>query len=211
MNEKSWDGSEGQVDVGFENQHNGRLHERLYTVKKTGPKYYVAHFSVSAEHGGDLDIVKVDGPKTLDEKYKRRISLEGEIKEIEYTPETTDSLKSELEELTEDLISDGRKKSRVARERLIKIGKPAIPAILNQIVPLDFTSEDDLGKTNKCVSALRIITGRTFGFSPAMLESAVNESTASDFQISIKRWFGWWERNHKTWKGRDIEKEMEDW
>jgi len=210
VKESSWDNEKGQVDVRLKNTHNGRLQDRSYQISRIGNDLVIFDYTVGPEYGGDLDKPE-DKPKTLDEKYKHRVNPLGEIVEQEYTPDTDKDTVYRLEMLTEDLLGDSRNASREARESLIDLGKKSIPAVLNKMVGLDMKSEEDIAVANKCVSVLRVLTGRSFRFQPGMFLDSMLESQATDLTRSIQRWFGWWDRNKDTWEGRDIEEEMEDW
>ena len=71
--ELTWDGTEGEVEVVLRHKQNGREQERLFLLMKTGPFMMIYDYEVGEEHGGDL-VMGEEPPKTLDQKYKRRIS-----------------------------------------------------------------------------------------------------------------------------------------
>lgn len=207
MKELAWDGQQGEVEVGFKHKYNSREQERTFLLMTLGKNLMVYDYTVGPEHGGDLDWVEEEKPETLDEKYKRRISPEGEVARVDYPAETGEAVIGELEMLVEDLIGDNTQRAKKAKRRLEKFEKTAIPALLNGIVPLDLTKGDDVIKANACISVLRKITGRRFGFRPGFIADVELESQAADLQRGIKRWFGWWERNKDTWTGRPEESE----
>jgi|GEM_PF-2109029 len=188
---------------------NERRQERTFKLVKIGERWLLADMSAGPEYGGDLDAVAEEKPTTLDEKFERRINPEGEIALLPFLPETTEEEKAGIVELVALLIGDDRKRSHPAKERLIEIGKPAIPGLLNALVPLRWSDSDDIAKANKCVSALRSITGRHFGFAPGFQGNAARGSVEADLSHSIRRWFGWWQRYKDTWEGR--EDETENW
>jgi hypothetical protein len=211
--ELAWDGTEGEVEVGLKNKNNGREQERNFKVKRFGSYMMIYDYAVGEEHGGDL-AVQEEAPKTLDQKYKRRVSPVGEIREQAFTPDTDEGTAAEIRMLVDDLLGENRARSRDSRTRLLDYGKKSIPGILNGMVGLDMTREEDVAKANKCVSLMRTLTGRNFRFVPGFVHESELESMAADLNLAIGRWFGWWDRNKDSWTGRDLEKEqegMDDW
>jgi hypothetical protein len=203
--EASWDGAEGVIEVELEHVNNGRKQLRRFTVKRFGSSFTVIDFAVGPERGGDLDLVE-EGVTTLDEKYKKRVNPAGEITTVDYLPDTDERTKAELKYLLKALTSDDRNKAWKARGKIEEIGKPAIPGLLNQMVGLDMAKREDVAEANKYVTILRKITGRTFGFDPSFMTDTQLDSQAADLEHSLRRWFGWWERNKDTWTHRvDLE------
>jgi hypothetical protein len=209
--ELSSDGRRAEVEFLLRNVMNGRMQKRTFRLAKIGESWVLIDQAVGAEYGGDLDAVAEEGPKTLDEKYARRINPEGEIAPVDFLPETSESQRRELTSLAADLVGEDKSRSHEARERLIKIGKPAIPALLNGLVPLDYGNQDDIAKANRHIYVLRLITGQSFGFSPGFQDVAVRGSMKEDLLHAVRLWFGWWHRYKDVWEGRDIKGEMEGW
>jgi predicted Zn finger-like uncharacterized protein len=208
--ETSWDGTKGVIEVELEHLNNGRKQLRSFTVQRFGDAFTVIDYEVGPERGGDLDAVD-PGMTTLDEKYKKRVNPAGEIAPVEYLPDTDDRTRAELKYLLKALTSEDRNKAWKARGKIEEIGKPAIPGLLNQMVGLEMTRREDVAEANKYVTILRKITGRTFGFDPSFMRDTVLDSQAADLEHSLRRWFGWWERNKDTWtKREDLEEEEEE-
>lgn len=207
--ENSWDGSEGEIEVELEHRSNGGKQLRSFTIKSFGSSFTIVDFVVGPVRGGDLAAAG-EGASTLDEKYKRRVNPAGEIATVEYPPDTDDRTKAELKYLLKALVNEDRNKAWKARGKIEEIGKPAIPGLLNQMVGLDMTQRDDVAKANKYVTILRKITGRTFGFDPSFMTDSQLGSQAADLEHSLRRWFGWWDRNKDTWTEREDLEEEED-
>jgi predicted Zn finger-like uncharacterized protein len=211
LEETAWDGDKGVVEVTLKHRHNGREQDRTFMVQRMGGQLMIYDYTVGPERGGDLVVVTEDAPRTLDEKYKKRISPEGTIEEVAFTPDTDEATAAELTRLTKDLLGENRSASHDARERLIALGKKSVPALLNRLVGLDMAKDADITEANKCISVLRILTGQSFRFSPGMLHETLLDDQAEDLRRSLRLWFGWWDKNKATWTGRDLEKETEDW
>ncbi len=208
--EIAWDGKEGEVEVGLKNMNNGREQERNYKIRQLAGRLLIFDYRVGEEHGGDL-VPTGAKPGTLDQKYKRRVSPIGEIREVAGTPDTDQTEAAEIKMLIEDLQGGNRRRSRDARERLLDFGKKAIPGLLNGLVGLEMSREDDVARANKCISLLRTLTGRNFRFTPGFADESELGSLAADLTQSIGRWFGWWERNKDTWTGREEIEATDDW
>jgi hypothetical protein len=211
VREVSASSKRAEVEVLLHNLINDRRQKRTLHLAWIGDSWRLVDQAVGPEYGGDLDAVAEDAPATLDEKYVHRVSPEGAIAEVAFLDETSASKCAELERLVSDLVSDNRKLSFEARERLIRIGKPAIPALLNALVPVDFSDRTEIAKANRVIHPLRVITGQSFGFSPGFQNVAIRGSLEEDLKHSVRLWFGWWDRNKDSWEGRDIEKEQKDW
>ena len=209
--EISSDGNRATVEVLLENVLNGRKQKRTMKLVRIGGGWHLADQKVGPEFGGDLDAVAVEKPKTLDEKYSRRISPEGRIEKVPFLDETSPETRRELTRLVENLLGEDRNLVRDARERLVAAGKPAIPPLLSALVPVDYSDRDQIGKANRIIYVLRLITGRSFGFSPGFQDTVIRGSMEEDLKHAVRLWFGWWARYKDIWEGRDIKKEMEGW
>jgi predicted Zn finger-like uncharacterized protein len=204
-------GSKAEVELLLKNMLNDRRQVRTYRLVRIGAKWTVADQIVGAEYGGDLDIVTEEGPKTLDEKYGRRVSPEGLIGDVPFLDDTSEAQRKEMARLVANLTGDDRNLRHEAQERLVKMGKPAIPPLLTGLAPFDFNNQDHISDANKIIGVLRQITGRSFGFAPGFQDVAIRGSMEEDLKHAVRLWFGWWARYKDVWEGRDIKKEMEGW
>ena len=96
------------------------------------------------------------------------------------------------------------------------MGKPAIPFLLNTLIGVDH-KEDESAILNamSIVNTLRELTGESFGYGPPtaagiMGGSGLAGATADQRVRAIRRWFGWWSHNKKTWAGRKAATEDEE-
>jgi len=211
VEETSNDGKKAAVEMVLHNLLNDRRQNRSLTLQRIGDRWSVIDQTVGDEYGGDLDHVAEDKPRTLDEKYDKRLNPEGDLQEVEFLEETSEAKRKALRRLVKDLVGDDRERSIAAREKLNAEAKPAIPALLNGLVPLDFSDRDDIAKANRIIHVLRPITGKSFGFSPGFQDTVIRGSMEADLKHAVRLWFGWWKRYKDVWQGRDIEKEMKDW
>lgn len=209
--EKSCIQGKADVEILLRNLRNGRFEKRDFQLVKIGKNWLVAAMDVGEQYGGDLDEKEEEKPKTLDEKYTRRISPEAEIEKVDFLPGTSEQKKRELTRLAEDLSGSDRALSREAKERLIAIGKPAIPVVLNLLVGLELTNMDHVARANKCIGILREITDESFGFSPGFRAGGGSVSMEAALMKSVRLWFGWWRRNKDDWKPKPRAKKEEDW
>lgn len=211
VEEISNDGKKAAVEMVLHNLLNDRRQNRSLSLHRIGDTWAVIEQTVGDEYGGDLDRVAEEKPKTLDEKYNNRLNPEGALEEVEFLEETSATKRKALQRLVTDLVGDDRERSIAAREKLTTEAKAAIPALLNGLVPLDYSNHDDIAKANRIIHLLRPITGKAFGFSPGFQETVIHGSMEADLKHAVRLWFGWWKRYKDVWKGRDIEKEMKDW
>ncbi len=209
--ETSCEGGKAHVEVLLRNNRNGRCQQRDFHLVKIGKNWLMASLTLGQPYGGDLDEVADNKPKTLDEKYSRRINPEAEIEKVDLLPDTSEEKKREFERLADDLCSSDRSLSREAKERLITMGKPAIPVVLNLLVDLDFKEMDHVARANKCIGILREITDQSFGFSPGFRSGGDFISMEAALEKSVSLWFGWWRRNKDHWEPTKDKKNKEDW
>ena len=104
-----------------------------------------------------------------------------------------------------------------ARDELEKIGVPAIPFLLNELVGGDHTSDEEFIKRAIVVDeVLRRLTGKNFGYGPPTqadpLSGEVSGATPEQRVAAVRGWFGWWNSSGRTFTGRtdDPEKEEDD-
>lgn len=90
--------------------------------------------------------------------------------------------------------------ARDALKELTIIGKPAVPVLLNKMVGKDLKSQTDVFYCHQIIQALRDISGKRFGFEPQVGEEMLTAGAAADQEIALRRWFGWWKVNAKTFK-----------
>jgi len=102
--------------------------------------------------------------------------------------------------------------ARQALKELVFIGKPAVPILLNALVGKDLKNPADVYHCHQVVQALRDITGQRFGFEPQTGENILTAATALEQRNALRRWFGWWRLNAKTFEAvltPQLKKELE--
>ncbi|MBI4881917.1 MAG: hypothetical protein HY812_20010 [Planctomycetes bacterium] len=83
-----------------------------------------------------------------------------------------------------------------ARQDLIAAGKPAVPHLLNALVPLDLNNESDLRIAALVAGVLADLSGEDFPIVPGANEGSMVGEGAAQNEPNRRRWFGWW-RDHK--------------
>lgn len=81
-----------------------------------------------------------------------------------------------------------------ARDELVALGKPAIPILLTQLHENPLASHDDAARATLTVTALREITGVSFGFKPQTIAGSGTGTTEELQRSAIRQWFAWWAR-----------------
>jgi hypothetical protein len=121
---------------------------------------------------------------------------EGEPKQLDWLPGTSDADKAAISGHIRDLFDDKHPaKLSKASTALATIGKPAIPMLLNEFVGLDLRKDDDIKRGNSVDRTLAALTDMEMGFDPANFQSAGAIPPAEGRMRAIRRWFGWWDRN----------------
>ena len=72
--------------------------------------------------------------------------------------------------------------------------------LLNAMVGKDLKNPDDVYHCHQVVQALRDITAQRFGFEPQTGQDILTAATALEQQSALRRWFGWWRLNAKTFE-----------
>ncbi len=83
-----------------------------------------------------------------------------------------------------------------ARQDLVVAGRPAVPHLLNALVPLDLNSAGDLQIAARVAGVLAELTGEDFPIVPGTNEGSMVGEGAAQNEPNRRRWFGWW-RDHK--------------
>ncbi|MHC4942942.1 MAG: zinc ribbon domain-containing protein [Planctomycetota bacterium] len=196
--------------IRIEDPIDGKKYGIEMKLKEMGRTIYVCGFSLDISKPSSA--ADPDKPRTLDEKYKRRISPEGEIREVAYTTDSSSADIRELTALLDKFLTGTRAERREVREKLDRFGVKAIPALLNRLVDLDMTIEEDIGRANTILGVLRGMTKEHFGFTPGYRVDDVFDDPAEELRRSLRRWFGWWEKNKQTWKGpAKVVEDLEAW
>ncbi len=133
---------------------------------------------------------------------RERMGL-GAIEIVEHLPATSEEDRRRIDDLVRTMtdLNETRKASAAKRD-LVAIGKPAIPAVLNAIVGKEVLATiEDRQIVNLAVQALEEITLLDFGYAPGGSAGDMTGDVLEDNLTGLKRWFGWWKANHKTWTG----------
>jgi len=127
----------------------------------------------------------------------------GEPHEVEPLPDTSALLASKIERQIDTLIDPEQTVgSGRARRELVEIGKPAIPFLLNRLVPLDLEEPEDLLQAGQISQTLQDITGEEYAITRGMRDETMTGAGLKDNDKSRRLWFGWWRDNHATFNSR---------
>lgn len=132
-----------------------------------------------------------------------RRNPEGEVAEVAPLPDTSPSVRSAIEQHVAVLADvAATKEVKAAREALIGIGKPAIPFLLNRLVPLRLDAPEDVLVASRVAAALTEITGAEYAIVPGTNEGSLMGEGSAENASSRRRWFGWWRDNQQTFTVR---------
>ncbi len=95
---------------------------------------------------------------------------------------------------------DATRKAQEAKKELVFIGKKAVPVLLNCLVGKDLKNSEEVFYCHQVIQALRDLTGKRFGFEPQTGERILTAASSVEQESALRKWFGWWKINHKTFE-----------
>ena len=122
---------------------------------------------------------------------------ESELVPLDHLPDTPQELRTEIDTLIATLLDidgPGALANR-AIDRLDDIGRPAIPRLLNQFQALAADLDGNNFKLTRIDRALRVMTGRAFGYNPGTHLVQIEKITEQRIS-ALKQWYAWWFKYH---------------
>lgn len=128
---------------------------------------------------------------------------------LDHLDETPQAQREEIDKLINDLIDldAGGGVFNRSSGTLKKIGRPAIPRILNKIYELHGDVETNNLQITRLVRCLRKMTGVAHNYPTADHLNPRPEATKDDRLSALRQWYAWWYRYHKGEYDELIEKE----
>ena len=127
---------------------------------------------------------------------------ESELSPLGHLPDTPEELRTEIDKLIvelTDLSEDGRVFNRHV-DRIVEIGRPAIPRLLNQMYEaqdaLDRGDQDTKLQVRRVIQVLTVMTGMRFGFNVADRSNAGVDGDKGQRTSALKQWYAWWYKTH---------------
>jgi hypothetical protein len=108
-------------------------------------------------------------------------------------PEQQREIDALIAELT-DLSASPRVYTR-AVNALAKIGRPAIPRLIDRMYEALPKKDADVPAVRRVVQALQQITGERFGYHVESLDASGVGATDEERRAALAQWYAWWERN----------------
>ena len=142
---------------------------------------------------------KISAPQSLKTVLggTRLTITESELVPLQHLPDTPEELRTEIDGLIETLLDidgPGALANR-AIDRLDDIGRPAIPRLLNQLQALSADLDGNNFKLTRLDRALRVMTGRAFGYIPGTHLVQIEEIN-NQRRSALKQWYAWWFKYH---------------
>lgn len=129
---------------------------------------------------------------------------EAQPRALEHLEDTPPELRAEIDQAYATMIDlDLTREATQARQRLVEIGKPAIPVLLTGLYEIPLDTMDQAIQVNQICRALRDITGEYHGYEPMELAGSTVGTTRERRESSIKQWFAWWERKGRGFEARE--------
>ncbi len=124
---------------------------------------------------------------------------EAEPEPLPHLDDTPQELRARIDELCARLIDLKLKpkENSQAKQELVAIGKPALPALLTKMYETPIEDEEDAIKLNLVNQALEEITGFYTGYKPQIMEGSATGTSEERRDSAIKQWFAWWHRKGK--------------
>ncbi len=137
---------------------------------------------------------------------------ESEPEPLPHLDDTPPELRDRIDALCAQLIDlELRpKENSQAKQELVAIGKPALPALLTKMYETPIETEDDAIKLNLVNQALEEITGFYTGYKPQVREGSGTGTSAERRESAIRQWFAWWHRKGKRFEQAEWEDALED-
>ncbi len=136
---------------------------------------------------------------------------ESELVPLDHLPDTPPELRQEIDDLIAaliDLDAPGAVSNR-SINRLVEIGRPAIPRLLTKLTEVEPTGDGKL-QLLRVLQALRTMSGARFGFNPADRKELLVGGTKEERLSALKQWYAWWYKNHDRDFTSAIDKEDDE-
>lgn len=151
--------------------------------------------------GGAPKHVLPEGPAVLNNRVTAG-SPEGTVEQVPLIDGTAPSVTSKITAAIGILTdSSATVAANGARADLVAAGKPAIPHLLNALIPLDFDRPEDALVGVRLANTLIELTGEDLPISPGVNTGSMIGEFATDNESNRKRWFGWWKKNQDRYSG----------
>jgi hypothetical protein len=146
-------------------------------------------------------LAELGAAKTVDVEFagKATKAIIAEPKPLGHLEDTDPEMRLRIDGLILSMLDvDAPARSfRAARQELEKIGKPAVPRLLNALYEIDMSSQENLIRLRRITATLEGMTGLRFGFNPSAVHNdAFSGATNESRQLALEQWFGWWTNNY---------------
>lgn len=191
----------GEVKGVLKNPLTDETREATFRFSTTGGtwKLFALDRAAPAADGTGADEV-ADAPTLAPPALNR--NPEGDVETVPWVDGTSSSMQNQIESAISRLTDPGATTAAgKARRDLVAVGKAAIPGLLNALVPLDLSQEDDLLVAMKVTQTLMDLTGEDHLIVPGSNTGSLIGEGAKDNEVNRRRWFGWWRDHKATYSG----------
>lgn len=205
------EGSKARVEVTISNPTNLPVESLAFVLENQGStddgwkvvrvenRYYASSGKVPEKGFVAMGENRASVAAPLDNTSSFRMPPEMDPTMQDWVPGTTEAQKTEITGLVQKLADPNSADYSRVSARLVEIGKPAIPQLLNVFTRLDVRKEDDNLKANAVDRTLARLTDLEMGYDAVGLQGAAPGALPPALARvrAVRRWFGWWDK-HKN-------------
>ncbi|MEZ6195205.1 MAG: hypothetical protein R3F20_05685 [Planctomycetota bacterium] len=163
---------------------------------------------------GKVDFGSEIGKPEKKKKAKRpRFSgpVEADVAPVAWSEGTDEATKQKIEATIREGLEAGGRAAVDQRERLVAMGKPAIPGLLNALAASNWRDKKEFGNVIFLVGTLEDITGEIRGVTGSIRLGGLTPPDTAVVERSLRRWFGWWTNFGPAWVRDEYDPSKETW
>jgi len=190
---EGWAAGRGQIHLSYTYANGvGRISDWMWDgrprlARPKGGGKFVAHDQIAAPTQTEMEI---DG--------QLMTIRESPIIPLDHLEDTPEAQRVEIDRLVSLLLDDSRGGNfNQAVDALKKIGRPAIPRLLNKIHELHGDLTGNNIQLSQLVRCLRVMTGAAHNYPVADHLKPNPQATSAERLSSLRQWFAFWYRYHK--------------
>lgn len=169
-----------------------------WTVTRKAPERYVPTGDVYIPHD------KIAKPEVVERDFGgQKIEVtESEPVPLEHLEDTPPELRQEIDKLVQDVLESASPTApgalfNRATDRLVEIGRPAVPRLLNALYELHGDPIGNNIQLSQVCRCLRQVSGNAYDYPVADRPGESRQQTTEKRVSAVKQWYAWWYKYHK--------------